>query len=85
MRAYERRIERPSRAYSDEQRAVELTDEELRRFRRNKRAWSWFEGQAPSRRRTMLHWIASAKQPETRARRLARLIESAASGVRLMP
>ena len=85
LRAYERRIERPSRAYSYEQRAVELTDEELRRFRRNKRAWSWFEGQAPSRRRTMLHWIASAKQPETRARRLARLIESAASGVRLMP
>ena len=86
LRAYERRIERRSRIYSYEQRrAAALTDQELRSFRRNRQAWSWFESQAPSRRRAMLHWIASAKQPATRARRLARLIESAASGIRLMP
>jgi uncharacterized protein YdeI (YjbR/CyaY-like superfamily) len=86
LRAYEQRVERRSRIYSYEAgRTAELTDEELRRFRRNKQAWRWFERQAPGHRRLMLHWIASAKQPETRARRLARLIESSASGVRLMP
>jgi uncharacterized protein YdeI (YjbR/CyaY-like superfamily) len=30
------------------------------------------------------HWIASAKKEETRARRLAKLIESCAAGVRLL-
>ena len=86
LSAYERRIERRSRIYSYEQgRTAELKAEELRRFRRNKQAWRWFERQAPGHRRLMLHWIASAKQPETRARRLARLIENSAAGVRLMP
>ena len=85
LREYERRIERRSRVYSYEQpRATELSDEELRRFRRDKQAWSWFESQAPSYCRVMLHWIASAKQPATRARRLDKLIESAAAGVRLV-
>jgi uncharacterized protein YdeI (YjbR/CyaY-like superfamily) len=86
VRAFEQRIERKSKVYSYEQdRAPTLTETELRRFGRNKPAWTWFEGQAPSRRRAMLHWITSAKQPQTRARRLDKLIESAACGVRLMP
>jgi len=86
LRAFEQRIERKSKLYSYEQgRAPNLTETELERFRRNKSAWLWFEGQAPSRRRAMLHWITSAKQPQTRVRRLDKLIESAAAGVRLMP
>ena len=86
LRAYEQRIERRSRIYSYEQRhAARLTRDDLRRFRGNTQAWDWFEREAPSRRRAMLHWIASAKQPQTRARRLDKLIESAAAGVRLMP
>jgi uncharacterized protein YdeI (YjbR/CyaY-like superfamily) len=86
LRAFEQRIERKSKLYSYEQhRAAQLTEPELRRFRRNKAAWAWFERLAPSRRRAMLHWIASAKRPDTRARRLDKLIESSASGVGLMP
>ena len=84
--AFGQRIERKSKLYSYERRgAPRLTEAELRRFKRNKSAWTWFEHQAPSRRRAMLHWITSAKQTQTRARRLDKLIESAASGVRLMP
>ena len=86
LRAFEQRIERKSKLYSYEQhRAAQLTEPELRRFRRNKAAWAWFERLAPSRRRAMLHWIASAQRPDTRARRLDKLIESSASGVGLMP
>jgi uncharacterized protein YdeI (YjbR/CyaY-like superfamily) len=86
LAAYEQRTERRSRIYSYEQpHAPELTEQERRRFMRDKRAWSWFERQAPSRRRAVLHWITSARQPATRARRLEKLIESAAAGVRLMP
>jgi len=84
--AFEQRIERNSKLYSyEQQRAAQLTDSELRRFRRNKAAWAWFERLAPSRRRVMIHWIASAKLSDTRARRLDKLIESSASGVGLMP
>jgi uncharacterized protein YdeI (YjbR/CyaY-like superfamily) len=86
LRAFEQRIERKSKLYSYEQhRATQLTESELRRFRRNKAAWAWFERLAQSRRRAMIHWIASAKRPDTRARRLNKLIESSASGVGLMP
>jgi len=86
LRAFEQRIERKSKLYSYEQpRAAQLTEPELRRFRRNKAAWTWFERLAPSRRRAMFHWIACAKRPDTRARRLDKLIGSSASGVGLMP
>ena len=52
LRAFEQRIERKSKLYSYEQHgAAQLTEPELRRFRRNKAAWAWFERLAPSRRR----------------------------------
>jgi uncharacterized protein YdeI (YjbR/CyaY-like superfamily) len=37
-----------------------------------------FRGYAPSLRKAMLYWLSSAKRPETRARRLARLVAYAA-------
>lgn len=86
LRAFEQRVERNSNLYSYEQRrAARLTGAELRRFKRDKVAWAWFENQAPSRQRAWLHWVTSARQPETRARRLEKLIESSSAGVRLMP
>jgi len=50
------------------------------RFRANDRAWAWFSGKAPSFRKQALHWVISAKRPETRERRLATLIEDSAAG-----
>lgn len=60
-----------------------LADEELARFRRQPRAWAWFEGQPPGYRRLVLHWVTSAKRPETRARRLAALMADCAAGRRI--
>ena len=45
-----------------------------RRFRANKKAWAYFASQTPSRRKATIHWITSAKQEETRLRRLDTLI-----------
>ncbi|HEY7667632.1 MAG TPA: YdeI/OmpD-associated family protein, partial [Actinomycetota bacterium] len=56
-----------------------------RRFRADRAAWTWFEGQAPSYRKTAIHWVTSAKKPETRERRLDRLIEDSAAGRRVPP
>jgi uncharacterized protein YdeI (YjbR/CyaY-like superfamily) len=37
----------------------------------------------PGYRRTALHWVTSAKRPETRAKRLATLIADARAGQRI--
>ena len=70
--------------YSHEQEeAAELSPSELRTFKRNKAAWSFFESTPPGYRKVMLHWVCSAKKPETRASRLTKLLEACATGKRL--
>ena len=62
----------------DEDPALAADEEE--RFRVNPDAWAWFTAKAPSFRKQALHWVVSAKRPETRERRLATLIEDSAAG-----
>jgi uncharacterized protein YdeI (YjbR/CyaY-like superfamily) len=83
MQAFERRIEQRSRIYSYE-RPLEMPAELLAQFQRNRRAWRFFESCPPSYRRQLAHWVAAAKRPETRERRLAKLVESCAAGHRLL-
>ena len=67
--------------YSFEQaRDPELVADEEAQFRANAGAWAWFSAKAPSFRKQALHWVISAKRPETRERRLATLIASSAEG-----
>jgi uncharacterized protein YdeI (YjbR/CyaY-like superfamily) len=58
----------------------ELAPDEAARFRANEPAWAWFSAKAPSFRKQALHWVISAKRPETRERRLATLIARSAEG-----
>jgi uncharacterized protein YdeI (YjbR/CyaY-like superfamily) len=84
LAAWEARREDRTAVYSYEQAdAAGLTADEEAQFRADAAAWSWFEGQAPSYRRAALHLVTSAKRPDTRARRLGRLIEDSAAGRRL--
>lgn len=66
--------------YSYENAPRELAPEEEALFRANEAAWADFSARPPSYRKMVLHWITSAKRPETRARRLATLIEDSAAG-----
>ena len=68
-------------AYENEQSS--LTDEEERLFRENAPAWADWEKRPASYRKSALHWITRAKKTETRAKRLADLIEVSAQGRRL--
>jgi uncharacterized protein YdeI (YjbR/CyaY-like superfamily) len=61
-----------------------LAAAELREFKRNKGAWRYFEQCAPSYRKVITYWVISAKQPVTRARRLAQLIEACAESRRIL-
>jgi uncharacterized protein YdeI (YjbR/CyaY-like superfamily) len=86
MAAFERRADDRSAIYSYEQRkAAELEPDQERRLRADERAWAFFEAQPPSYRRAAIHWVTTAKKPETRERRLAQLIECSAAGEPVPP
>ncbi|MBZ5497157.1 MAG: YdeI/OmpD-associated family protein [Acidobacteriia bacterium] len=52
-------------------------------LRRHPTAWNYFEGLAPSYRRMYIAWIDSAKQQETKMRRLQEAIGLLAAGKKL--
>jgi uncharacterized protein YdeI (YjbR/CyaY-like superfamily) len=81
--AFERRDRARTKAYSFEQRTAALSPTQERTFRRNRAAWTFWSGQPPGYRRTASWWVISAKREETRARRLATLIEHSARGERM--
>ena len=84
LAAYARRSEERSAVYTHEQSGEpELPPALKKRFKADKAAWQWFETQPPGWRRTTLRWVLSAKQDETRERRLAQVMTAAAVGKRL--
>jgi uncharacterized protein YdeI (YjbR/CyaY-like superfamily) len=65
-----------SKVYSYEQRhTAALSRADERMFRADKKAWTFFQDQAPWYRRMAIWWIVSAKKQATRHRRLAKLME----------
>ena len=69
--------------YSYENEQKELTSAEETAFKKNKAAWADWEQRPAGYRKTVLHWITSAKRDETRAKRLAQLIEDSTAGRRI--
>ena len=69
--------------YSYESAPRELEPEEVAQFKANGPAWADWEKRPPGYRKVVLHWVTSAKKPETRARRLATLIDDSAAGRRI--
>lgn len=84
LRAYESRDSKKSGIYSFEQRkSARLTPVEERQFRAAKAAWKFFQAQPAGYRQLVTFWVVSAKRPETRARRLATLIDDSAAARRI--
>ncbi len=81
--AWERRDDARTAIYAYERAHAAFDAEQEARFRAEPGAWAFFSALAPSYRRVAVHWVTSAKKPETRERRLARLIEDSAAGRRL--
>ncbi len=85
LRVYRERDERRTRIYSFEKESpAELDEAELLAFRKNKAAWRYFESAPPGYRKTVIHWIVTAKKPATRARRLALLVQACAEQRRML-
>jgi uncharacterized protein YdeI (YjbR/CyaY-like superfamily) len=84
MEAFARRREDRSVVYAYEQpQAAELSAQELRAFRRERAAWRYFGSTPPGYRQVVLHWVTTAKRPETRAARFVTLVEACKAGRRL--
>lgn len=81
-KAFEQRTS-DSGKYSFESRPKQLPLAYESQFKAAPRAWEFFRAQAPWYQRTCSFWIVSAKQEETRQRRLAALIRDSEKGRRL--
>jgi uncharacterized protein YdeI (YjbR/CyaY-like superfamily) len=80
--AFEQRAS-DSGKYSFESRPKKLPLAYERQFKATPGAWEFFRTQAPWYQRTSRFWVVSAKQEETRQRRLATLISDSEKGRRL--
>jgi uncharacterized protein YdeI (YjbR/CyaY-like superfamily) len=84
LKAYSHRREAKSKIYAYEQaESAMLERKEEAQFRRNRKAWKFFEAQPPGYRHLVVWRIVSAKRVETRQARLAKLIAASENGERL--
>jgi uncharacterized protein YdeI (YjbR/CyaY-like superfamily) len=79
------RAREPSRTglYSFERAPVSLAPALVKRLRARREAWTHFQAQPPSYRRTVTFWIMNAKRAETQMRRLEILITCSAAARRI--
>lgn len=71
--------------YAHEQADWQLDAAQEAELKANEKAWQFFQKQAPSYRKTAIKWVVSAKQEETRRKRLATLIEDSSTGRKVAP
>jgi uncharacterized protein YdeI (YjbR/CyaY-like superfamily) len=79
-KAFAARKENRSGIYSYEQRSAELIERYAGKLRRNKAAAKFFASQPPSYRKAANWWVISAKQEQTRLKRLEQLVKLSAAG-----
>jgi uncharacterized protein YdeI (YjbR/CyaY-like superfamily) len=79
-KAFEARDANATPRYSFEREAAQLDEAAEKKFRADKKAWTYFQAQPPHYRRTATWYVVGAKREETRTRRLDTLIEVSARG-----
>ncbi len=85
LKAFAQRVAAKSVIYSYEQaERAALTPAQETLFRKNKKAWKFFEAQPPGYRHQMIWRVISAKRPETQVARLDKLIEASSASLRLL-
>lgn len=76
---------RKQKSASFEQEKVEFPPPYLKKFKTNKTAWKFFEAQSNTYRKQATWYVISAKQEETRLRRLDLLIYDSENGIHIKP
>jgi len=77
------RDEAKTKKYSYEREQAAFGPGELRALRAEKAAWKFFEAQPPGYRKLIAFFVMSARKEETRARRLAMLLQHCREGRRI--
>jgi uncharacterized protein YdeI (YjbR/CyaY-like superfamily) len=85
LKAFEARDPASTNLYSFEREHAALAPEQEAELRANPAAWAYWQSRPPSYRKAASHWVISAKQSETRARRLATLVADCAAGRTIGP
>ncbi len=80
---FNKRKEANSAVYSYENEITKLPANLEKLFKKNKKAWMFFNAQAPSYKKTVCRWINSAKQQSTKVRRLEKVIAESEAGRRV--
>lgn len=83
LKAFAARETARSGVYSFENKPRQLSPELERQFKSDQAAWDFFQQQPPGYRRLVSFWVMSAKQEETRQRRLGQLVSDSKQGRRL--
>jgi len=82
-KAYSKMENKNSKKASFEQKHIELGRAFESKIKSNKKAWIFFQNLAPSYKKASTWWVISAKQQETKLRRLVILIKSSAAGEKI--
>jgi uncharacterized protein YdeI (YjbR/CyaY-like superfamily) len=85
LKTFNGRDKKKTERYSNERKNVKLDPEYEKRFKMNKKAWEFFQSKPPSYQKPAVWWIMSAKQEETRLKRLTQLIEDSENGRSIAP
>ena len=86
LAAYQGRdVDKAGRYAYEQRRKAKLPPADVRAFKADAKAWAFYSGTAPSYHDLTAHWLASAKRPETHARRLAKLIAHSRAGKPVPP
>ncbi len=67
-----------------EQKKYEFTSSQLKKFKKNKKAWSFFEAQTTSYKKYMIQWVSSAVQEKTKDQRFNELFTDSENQTKLL-
>ncbi len=71
---FSKRQEHKSNIYAYKKEPAVLDEVFEKQFKANEKAWNFFQKQAPSYKKAIIHWIMSAKQEATKMNRLNKII-----------
>jgi len=83
LEAFNKKDEKKINRYSFERENVKLDKKYEKKFKLNKEAWEFFQSMTPSYKKPTVWWVMSAKQEETRLKRLSILIDCSESGEKI--
>lgn len=82
--AYARRQEHNSKIYAYEQQEQTVLSAAFETaFKQDTAAWDYFTAQAPYYKKTIIHWVMTAKQQSTRNSRFEKLLQACREGKRI--